>query len=169
MLRTLTLTGPAYPTHDTPFEDGWYIVDTTATGFLSDTYDTFDHLVGRGSERPERVIEETDSVGEKSVEFISHDNQYWVQEDWDLEKLFSFEDYYFTYKDEFIFQPFHQSAYTGSLEELTGNNQYGGKVVVKKFGHPGEELLILDQEDITAAVENDQIKRLQSANQFEQF
>lgn len=167
-MHTLTLSGPAYPTHDTAFPDGWYITDTMAVGFLSDSHDDLDHMVGRSDQRVERVLERTDPVGEKSVTFIKHDNEYWVKEPWDLEQLLSFDNFCFVYDDSFIFQPLNEGVRTGELEELTGNNSDEGKTALKKFGMT-DELLVLDRDDIAEAVNNDLIYRLQSAKQWEQF
>lgn len=66
-MNRLTLSGPAYPTHDSPFPNGWYITDTFGVGFLSDTHDALDHLVGRTSKRVERVIDSTNPDGKKSL------------------------------------------------------------------------------------------------------
>lgn len=167
-MHTYTVSGPAYPTHDTPFPDGWYINDTTSIAFLSDSHDHLNHLVGHGSNRVERVFDRTNPVeDEKSVTFIKHDNTYWVTDSWEHDRLHGFDDSYFVYDNEFIFQPIHGIVRTGQLEEFTVNTSTEDKIALKKFGRV-DEILIVTRETLAHDINNGEIERLQPANRWNQ-
>lgn len=167
-MNTLTLTGKAYPTHNTPFPDGWYIKDTTAVGFLSDHPEHLNHLVSPGETRATRVINRTIPEEQKSISFIRHNDQYWVKESWDTDRLHSFHDHYFIYDNEFIFQPLDQPVSTVSLAGAASSDITDDALAVTRYGRV-DETFIIDKEDLDQALDNNLIHRLQSTRRFEQF
>lgn len=168
-MNTITLTGPAYPTHDTPLTDGYYLTDTSATGFLPEPeVDELPYLVHPGDSKARKIIESKEATDEKSIEFIQVKGDLYVTESWDLSDLRMFDNFLFLYDNELVLQPVYGTVHTGDLNDIVQNpNQHTDSTVFKSVGGVHESVYVVSTESLESEVDAGKIERLRSAYRTE--